>query len=73
MQEVKVFIRGWLGYYYIADMKGILQGWNEWLRRRIRMYIWRQGKKPRTKAGNLRTLGIPDDKAYQRGNYMLGY
>lgn len=73
MQEVKVFIRGWLGYYYVADMKKILQSWNEWLRRRIRMYIWKQWKKPKTKVGNLRKLGIPDDKAYQWGNSRLGY
>ena len=73
MQEVTVFIRGWLGYYYVADMKRILQGWNEWLRRRFRMYIWKQWKKPRTKVANLKKLGIPDDKAYQWGNSRLGY
>ena len=73
MEEVKVYIRGWLGYYYVADMKRILQDWNAWLRRRFRMYIWKQWKKPRTKVANLRKLGIPDDKAYQWGNSRLGY
>lgn len=73
MQKVKVFIRGWLGYYYVADMKRILQGWNEWLRRRFRCYIWKQWKKPKTKVTNLRKLGIPADKAYQWGNSRLGY
>lgn len=73
MQEVKVFIRGWIGYYYVADMKRTLQSWNEWLRRRFRMYIWKQWKKPRTKVANLRKLGIPADKAYQWGNSRLGY
>lgn len=73
MQEVKVFIRGWLGYYYVADMKRTLQSWNEWLRRRFRMYIWKQWKKPRTKVANLRKLGIPADRAYQWGNTRLGY
>lgn len=73
MQNVKVFLRGWLGYYYVADMKRTLQGWNEWLRRRFRCYIWKQWKKPRTKVANLRKLGIPADKAYQWGNSRLGY
>jgi RNA-directed DNA polymerase len=73
MKEVKVFIRGWLGYFHIADMKRTMQSWNEWLRRRFRMYIWKQWKKPRTKAANLRKLGIPADKAYQWGNTRLGY
>lgn len=73
MENVKVYIRGWIGYFYIADMKRILQGWNEWLRRRMRMYIWKQWKKPRTKVQNLRKLGIPEWQAYQWGNTRLGY
>ncbi|WP_220270909.1 group II intron maturase-specific domain-containing protein [Fontibacillus phaseoli] len=28
---MKFYIRGWIGYYYVADMKRILQSWNEWL------------------------------------------
>ena len=73
MENVKVFIRGWVGYFYIADMKRILQSWDEWLRRRIRMYIWKQWKKPKTRVQSLRKLGIPDWQAYQWGNSRLGY
>ena len=73
MQEVKVFIRGWLGYFHVAEMKRMMKSWDEWLRRRFRMYIWKQWKKPRTKVANLKKLGIPADKAYQWGNSRLGY
>ena len=73
MAEVKVFIRGWLGYFHVAEMKRMMKSWDEWLRRRFRMYIWKQWKKPRTKVANLRKLGIPADKAYQWGNSRLGY
>jgi group II intron reverse transcriptase/maturase len=73
MENLKSFIRGWLGYYHIADIKRTLQSWNEWLRRRFRMYIWKQWKKPRTKVMNLKKLGISDDQAYQWGNTRLGY
>lgn len=73
MESVKVYIRGWVGYFYVADMKRILQSWNEWLRRRMRMYIWKQWKKPRTKVDNLRKLGISEWQAYQWGNTRLGY
>lgn len=73
MAEVKVFIRGWLGYFHVAEMKRTMKSWDEWLRRRFRMYIWKQWKKPRTKVANLRKLGIPADKAYQWGNSRLGY
>lgn len=73
MQNVKAFIRGWIGYFYVADLKRTLQGWNQWLRRRFRCYIWKQWKKPKTKVANLRKLGIPKDKAFQWGNSRLGY
>lgn len=73
MQEVKVFIRGWIGYFRVADMKRTMMSWDEWMRRRFRMYIWKQWKKPKTKVANLRKLGIPADRAYQWGNSRLGY
>ena len=73
MAEITQYMKGWLGYYYIADMKRILQSWNEWLRRRLRMYIWKQWKKPKTRVKNLRILGISQDQAYQWGNTRLGY
>lgn len=73
MEKLKVYIRGWIGYYYVADMKRMLQSWSEWMRRRLRMYIWKQWKKPKTKVQNLRKLGIPEGQAYQWGNSRLGY
>lgn len=73
MAKVKEFIRGWIGYFHIADMKHTLQSWDRWLRRRIRMYIWKQWKKPKTRVQNLKKLGIPAWQAYQWGNTRLGY
>ena len=73
LNNVKVFMRGWLGYYGIADMKSTIDDWNGWLRRRIRMYIWKQWKKPKTKVTNLMKLGMPDWQAYRNGNSRKGY
>ena len=73
MKEVKVYIRGWLGYYHIANIKRKLQDWNGWLRRRIRMYIWKQWKNPKTRITKLIELGIPTDEAHQWGYTRKGY
>lgn len=73
LYNIKVFMRGWLGYYGIAKMKKDMERWNEWLRRRIRMYIWKQWKLPRTRVANLRKLGMPDWMAYRNGNTRKGY
>ena len=73
MYKVKVFIRGWLGYFYIASMRNTMKSWDEWLRRRFRMYIWKQWKLPRTRIKNLMKLGLPDwrarEAAYSRKAY----
>ena len=73
MYKVKVFMQGWLGYYAIADMKNTMDDWNGWLRRRLRMYIWKQWKKPKTRVKNLMKLGMEDWKAYRNGNTRKGY
>ena len=73
MKEVKVYIRGWLGYYHIANIKRKLQDWNGWLRRRIRMYIWKQWKNPKTRITKLIELEIPTDEAHQWGYTRKGY
>ena len=71
--NVKIFMRGWLGYYGIADIQSEMERWNDWLRRRIRMYIWKQWKRPRTRVENLKKLGMPDWQAYRNGNTRKGY
>ena len=73
MAEVKRYMQGWLNYYAIASMKNTLAEWNGWLRRRIRMFIWKQWKKPRTKFRNLLKLGIPEKYAWMAAMSRRGY
>ena len=73
LNNVKVFMRGWLNYYGIAEMKTDMERWDEWVRRRLRMYIWKQWKLPRTRVENLKKLGMPEWKAYRNGNTRKGY
>ena len=63
MENVKIYIRGWLGYFGIASMKTTMQRWDEWLRCRFRMYIWKQWKIPKTRLRNLMKLGLPEWRA----------
>ena len=73
MAEVKCYMQGWLNYYALASMKKTMTEWNSWLRRRIRMYIWKQWKKPKTKFRNLLKLGIPKKYAWMAANSRRGY
>lgn len=58
MEKIKVYMRGWLNYYGIADMKNNIEDLNGWLYRRIRMCIWKQWKQPRTRMRKLIGLGV---------------
>ena len=72
MAKVKVFIRGWLGYFGIASMRNTMKEWDQWLRRRFRMYIWKQWKVPKARAENLEKLGVPRYNA-RKCSYVKGY
>ena len=67
------YIRGWVGYYHLANMKRFLEETDEWLRRRIRMCIWKAWKKNKTRVTNLVKCGIEKLQAYMWGNTRLGY
>ena len=66
-------IRGWTSYFKYAHAKTHLQAMDEWLRKRIRMCIWKSWKLPRTRVHNLIKCGIPQWRAYQWGNASKGY
>ena len=73
LAELRRFILGWLNYYAIASIKATMAEWDSWLRRRIRMYIWKQWKKLKTKLRNLLKLGIPQKFARMAANCRRGY
>ena len=43
------YIRGWLAYYGLADMKYILETISGWARRKLRARFWSQWKTPRNR------------------------
>ena len=73
LEKIKVCERGWLNYYGIASMKNNIDDINGWLYHRIRMCIWKQWKKPRTKIRNLTKMGVPEDLAMRAGNTRRGH
>jgi len=47
-----------LGYYALADMKGFLTDLEGWIRRKLRVIIWKQWKRTKTRFKELRKLGL---------------
>ncbi|WP_416198581.1 MAG: hypothetical protein ACFWUA_02405 [Sporanaerobacter sp.] len=54
--KINQIIRGWVQYFKLADMKGIMQDIDEWLRRRIRMITWKRWKRLKQKVKTFRNL-----------------
>ena len=72
-EKLKQYITGWVNYFKLADMKTLLPKVDEWYRRRIRMVIWKQWKRIRTRGRNLIKLGIEKYKAWEYANTRKGY
>ena len=75
MERIKGYMRGWMNYYSMADMKSNIESLNGWLYRRIRMCIWKQWKLPRTRMRKLIGLGVDSHYAatiaYDRKGYWF--
>src|SRR5690606_16261010 len=71
--KLKRFIAGWLNYFKLADMNKLLKVTDQWLRRRLRMYIWKQWKRIRTRYAMLRKLGKDHNTALKFACTRKGY
>lgn len=62
-KKYQEYVRGWVEYFRLADMKGLLVIIDEWARRRSRAVYWKQWKRIKTKYRMLKALGLEDWKA----------
>ena len=72
-QKLAEYVRGWVNYYKLADMKGLMTETDEWLRRRIRAIYWKQWKRVKTRYRNLRALKLEEWQVHQIANSRKGY
>ena len=72
IQKLQQFIRGWVNYFKLADMKKLMEETDEWLRHRIRAIYWKQWKKVRTRLRKLRSLNLPKSVVVELANCRKG-
>jgi RNA-directed DNA polymerase len=73
IKKMEAMIRGWVNYFSIAKAKSKMKELDELVRTRLRMGIWKQWKRIKTKVMNLQKLGISKQKAYEWGNSRKGF
>lgn len=57
-------LRGWAAYYRLSEVKSALETLDQWIRRKLRVIVWRQWKRPRTRAARLMEAGLDRERAH---------
>ncbi|MNJ24389.1 Group II intron-encoded protein LtrA [compost metagenome] len=63
IERINPVLRGWAGYFKLSQSKRPLEELDGWIRHKLRCAIWRQWKRPSTRAGNLMRLGLSEERA----------
>lgn len=64
-EDLISLIRGWLNYFRLAEVKGVFEELDGWIRRKLRCILWRQWKRAFTRARNLMKMGLSEERAWR--------
>lgn len=73
IDELRLYVNGWLNYFGISHTYKVVLELEEWLRRRVRLYYWKQWKQPRTRRRNLIKLGADPAEVKLASRSRKGY
>lgn len=65
IEELTPKLRGWVVYFRDAEVKNVFEELDGWVRRKLRCMLWRQWKRPSTRARKLMGRGLPEVRAWQ--------
>ena len=65
VEELTPILRGWMNYFRYAQVKGIFEELDGWIRRKLRCILWRQWKRSYTRAKNLMKRGLDEARAWK--------
>ena len=58
VEKLAPYLIGWRGYFRFCQTPRVLSNLDAWIRRRLRMYLWRQWKNGRNRFKELRRRGV---------------
>jgi len=62
---LKRYLTGWRGYFGFCETPSVIRRLDEWIRRRIRCFFWKQWKRGRTRFQELIARGVSSNLAAQ--------
>ena len=63
LEELRPKLIGWVSYFRKSEVRGVFKQLDSWIRRKLRAILWRQWKRPGTRARNLIRLGLSKERA----------
>jgi RNA-directed DNA polymerase len=63
--ELNLLLRGWMAYFRLTETKTALEELDGWIRHKLRCTMWRQWKRPYTRATNLMKAGLREERAFR--------
>ena len=63
--ELNPILRGWMAYFRLTETKKALEELDGWIRHKLRCILWRQWKRPYTRAMNLMKAGLTEERAFR--------
>ncbi|WP_409275943.1 group II intron reverse transcriptase/maturase [Pseudomonas sp. KCJK9111] len=63
IERLNPVVRGWASYFKLSQSRRPLEELDGWIRHKLRCVIWRQWKRPSTRARNLMRLGLSQERA----------
>ncbi len=73
IDELRRYVTGWLNYFGISHTYTQVVELAEWVRRRVRLYYWKQWKQPRTRRRHLLSMGISPNEVHMATRSRKGY
>ena len=70
--ELKLLLKGWINYFRLAEVKGVFEELDGWIRRKLRNILWRQWKRTKTRVRKLMQRGLVKDRARKSGSNGRG-
>jgi group II intron reverse transcriptase/maturase len=65
IKELNALLRGWMQYFRLAEVKGIFDELDGWIRRKLRCLIWLRWKRPKTRMKELIKRGLEKLRAWK--------
>jgi len=73
IEKLAPYLIGWRGYFGFCQTPRVLSNLDAWIRRRLRMYLWRQWKNGPNRFKELRRYGVPKFNAAVAAGSPTGF